>query len=63
MGGREDQIAGKAKELQGKLTRDSAKETEGQVQNTMGKLEKRAETAIDRTTGAAKASAEKRPKG
>jgi len=53
MGGGDDQIAGTAKEFQGKLTGDTDEETEGQVQNAIGKLEKHAEEAVDSAQGVA----------
>ena len=62
MSGRKDQRAGKAKEWQGKVTGDAGKESEGQVQNAIGKLEKRAEDAVDSARGAAKAVSDKRPR-
>jgi uncharacterized protein YjbJ (UPF0337 family) len=46
MDGRDDQIAGKAKEFQSELTGSTDKETEGQVQDAIGKLEKHAEDAV-----------------
>jgi uncharacterized protein YjbJ (UPF0337 family) len=59
--GQKDRIAGKAKELQGKLTGDADKESEGKAQNAEGKLEKRAEDVIDRTKGAVRAAKNKLP--
>lgn len=38
MGGQEDQVAGKVKEFEGKVTGDAAKETEGKVQSAQGKV-------------------------
>jgi uncharacterized protein YjbJ (UPF0337 family) len=58
MGGRDDQIAGKAKEFQSELTGSTDKETEGQVQNAVGKLEKHAEDAVDSAKGAAQPASE-----
>jgi uncharacterized protein YjbJ (UPF0337 family) len=59
MGGQEDQFVGTAKELQGKVTGDADRETEGKVQNAQGKVEKTAEDAVDSAKGAAQAVGDK----
>jgi uncharacterized protein YjbJ (UPF0337 family) len=59
MGARHDQIAGKAKEFQGKVTGDKDKEAEGKVQNAQGTVEKAANDTVNGVKGAAKAVGDK----
>jgi uncharacterized protein YjbJ (UPF0337 family) len=59
MDGQQDQFVGTAKELEGKITGDSDRETEGKVQNAHGKVEKTAENVVDSARGAAQAAGDK----
>jgi uncharacterized protein YjbJ (UPF0337 family) len=53
MSGEQDQVAGKAKELQGKITGDKERESEGVAQHAAGKVEGAVGDAADRAKGAA----------
>jgi uncharacterized protein YjbJ (UPF0337 family) len=53
MSGEQDQIAGTAKELEGKITGDKARESEGTAQRAAGKVEGAVGDAADRARGAA----------
>src|ERR1700690_473505 len=55
MGARHDQIAGKAKELEGKVTGDKDREAEGKVQHAQGDVEKAVDDTINHVKGASKA--------
>ena len=55
MSGEADQIAGKAKEVQGKVTGDKELESEGQTQQTAGKVEHAVGDARDKLKGAGQA--------
>jgi uncharacterized protein YjbJ (UPF0337 family) len=55
MGGQQDQFVGTAKEFEGKVTGDAARENEGKVQNAQGKVEEIAEDAVNNAKGAAQA--------
>jgi uncharacterized protein YjbJ (UPF0337 family) len=59
MGGQEDQAIGTAKEFEGKVTGDADRETEGKVQNALGKVETTADDAVDKAKGAAQAAGDK----
>jgi len=59
MDGQKDQFVGTAKELEGKATGNSDRETEGKVQNAQGKVEKTAENVVDSARGAAQAAGDK----
>jgi uncharacterized protein YjbJ (UPF0337 family) len=59
MGGQEDQAVGTAKEIEGKVTGDANRETEGKVQNALGKVETTADDAVDKAKGAAQAAGDK----
>jgi len=51
MAGLKDQIEGKGKELKGRVTGDEATETEGQVQQTKGKITHEADRAKQKVQG------------
>jgi uncharacterized protein YjbJ (UPF0337 family) len=53
MGGKDDQAAGKAKELLGKATGDESLEGEGKGQNLGGKVKEGAHDAAESVKGAA----------
>jgi uncharacterized protein YjbJ (UPF0337 family) len=53
MSGEQDQVAGKVKEFEGKITGDKERESEGAAQNTAGKVETAVGDAADRAKGAA----------
>jgi uncharacterized protein YjbJ (UPF0337 family) len=55
MSGRRDKVAGKAKELSGKVTGDKDLEAEGKTQHLVGKVEKAGKDARDSVRGAARA--------
>jgi Uncharacterized protein conserved in bacteria len=55
MSGRRDKVAGKAKELSGKVTGDKDLEAEGKTQHLVGKVEQAGEDARDSVRGAARA--------
>ena len=55
MSGRRDKVAGKAKELSGKVTGDKDLEAEGKAQRLVGKVEHAGEDARDSVRGAAHA--------
>ncbi len=59
MSGEQDQVAGKIKELEGKVTGDKETETEGTVQHAAGKVEGAVGDAADRAKGAADAVKDK----
>lgn len=59
MGARQDQLAGKAKELQGKVTGDEDREAEGKVQHAQGDVEKVVDDAVNHVKGASKAVGDK----
>jgi uncharacterized protein YjbJ (UPF0337 family) len=61
VGGQEDKVVGKAKELEGKITGDAEREAEGRAQNVEGNVEKGVKDAVDSTKGAAEAVEEKLP--
>ena len=42
-----DQIEGKAKEVEGKLTDDKTREAEGKAQNAWGDVKEKADDAVD----------------
>jgi uncharacterized protein YjbJ (UPF0337 family) len=52
MSGEQDQVAGKAKELEGKITGDKARESEGTAQQAAGKVKGAVGDAADRARGA-----------
>jgi uncharacterized protein YjbJ (UPF0337 family) len=54
MAGQDDQAAGKAKELIGKVTGDDSMKSEGKVQHAGGKVKEGAHDAADSVKGAAK---------
>ena len=57
MGGLEDEIKGRAKEVEGKITDDPARELQGKAEKTKGQLEQDAsdvKDAIDDSREAAK---------
>lgn len=54
MGGTQDQVAGKAKELAGKATGDRRTETEGKVQGAVGKGKQAVRDAAATAEGAAR---------
>ena len=51
MAGTEDQVAGKAKELEGKVTGDEVREGEGKGQGLVGKAKDKASDAADSIRG------------
>jgi uncharacterized protein YjbJ (UPF0337 family) len=53
MAGKDDQAAGKAKELMGKVTGDESLEGEGKAQHAGGKIKEGAKDAADTAKGAA----------
>jgi uncharacterized protein YjbJ (UPF0337 family) len=53
MAGEQDQVAGTAKELEGKITGDQERESEGAAQHAAGKVEGAVGDAADRAKGAA----------
>ena len=53
MSGERDQVAGTAKELEGKITGDKAREAEGTAQRAAGEVEGAVGDAADRARGAA----------
>lgn len=53
MSGEQDRVAGKAKELEGKITGDKARESEGTAQQAAGKVKRAIGDAADRARGAA----------
>jgi uncharacterized protein YjbJ (UPF0337 family) len=55
MSGEADRFAGKAKEVQGKVTGDAELESEGKTQNAAGKVEKVLGDAADKLKGAGEA--------
>jgi uncharacterized protein YjbJ (UPF0337 family) len=55
MSGEADQIAGKAKELEGKVTGDKELESEGTTQHVAGKVENAVGDAGDKLEGAGQA--------
>jgi uncharacterized protein YjbJ (UPF0337 family) len=55
MSARHDQFAGKAKELQGKVTGDQDKEAEGKAQHAQGDVEKAVGDAVHSVKSAGKA--------
>ncbi|MHB8490410.1 MAG: CsbD family protein [Candidatus Dormibacteria bacterium] len=55
MSGRSDKVAGKVKELSGKVTGDEDLEAEGKSQRLVGKVERAGEEARDSVRGAARA--------
>jgi uncharacterized protein YjbJ (UPF0337 family) len=59
MSGEQDQVAGKVKELVGKVTGDKEQETEGTVRQVAGKVEGAVGDAADRAKGAADALKDK----
>lgn len=59
MGARHDQLAGKAKEFQGKVTGDEDREAEGKVQQAQGDVEKAADDTVKGIKGAGKAVGDK----
>ena len=59
MSGEADQIAGKAKELQGKVTGDDELESEGKTQQGAGNVEHAVGEAGDRLKGAGQALKDK----
>jgi uncharacterized protein YjbJ (UPF0337 family) len=54
MTARGDQIAGKAKEFQGKITGDKGREAEGKVQHAQGNVEKTVGDSVNGMKGAGK---------
>jgi uncharacterized protein YjbJ (UPF0337 family) len=55
MSGRSDKVAGRTKELTGKVTGDTDLEAEGKTQRLVGKVEEVGEDARDSVRGAARA--------
>jgi uncharacterized protein YjbJ (UPF0337 family) len=53
MSGEQDQVAGKVKEFEGKVTGDGEREAEGTAQQAAGKVESAVGDAADRAKGAA----------
>ncbi len=53
MAGLGDKVAGKAKEVEGKVTDDPVREAEGNAQQTKGDVEAQGQRAGDRASGAA----------
>jgi uncharacterized protein YjbJ (UPF0337 family) len=53
MSGEQDQVVGKAKELQGKVTGDDERESEGKTQQIAGNVEHGLGKAADKVKGAA----------
>jgi uncharacterized protein YjbJ (UPF0337 family) len=53
MSGELDQVAGKAKEFEGKVTGDKARESEGRGQQAAGKVKRAIGDAADTARGAA----------
>ena len=47
-----DDLEGKAKEMEGKLTGDESREWEGKSQDAVGGVKEKADDARDRATGA-----------
>jgi uncharacterized protein YjbJ (UPF0337 family) len=62
MSGRRDKVAGKVKELSGKVTGDKDLEAEGKTQRLVGKVEQAREDARDSVRGAAGALKKDKPK-
>jgi uncharacterized protein YjbJ (UPF0337 family) len=60
MAGEEDKLAGKAKELGGKVSGDKRLESEGQTQNAAGKVEGAVDEAKQRAQGVLDAVEKKR---
>lgn len=58
MSGEQDQVAGTAKELEGKITGDKARESEGTAQRVAGNVEGAIGDAADRARGAAEGAKE-----
>ncbi len=54
-----DRVAGKAKEIGGKVTGDRDLESEGRTQNAAGKVENAIDDAGDKVKGAARALKDK----
>jgi uncharacterized protein YjbJ (UPF0337 family) len=59
MSARHDQVAGKAKEFQGKVTGDKDREAEGKVQHAQGDVEKAVDDTVNGIKGAGKAVGDK----
>lgn len=59
MSGEADKVAGKAKELQGKVTGDAELESEGKTQHAAGKVEHAIGDAGDALKGAGEALTDK----
>jgi uncharacterized protein YjbJ (UPF0337 family) len=59
MGARHDQLAGKAKEFEGKVTGDEDRESEGKVQHAQGDVEKAVDDTVNHVKGASKAVGDK----
>jgi uncharacterized protein YjbJ (UPF0337 family) len=59
MSGEQDQVVGKAKEFQGKVTGDKDRESEGKAQHAAGKIEHAVGDAADKVKGAADAVKDK----
>jgi uncharacterized protein YjbJ (UPF0337 family) len=59
MSGEADQVAGKAKELGGKVTGDADLEAEGTTQHGIGKVEHALGEGADKVKGAADAAKDK----
>jgi uncharacterized protein YjbJ (UPF0337 family) len=55
MSARHDQVAGRAKEFQGKVTGDKDREAEGRVQRAQGDVGKAVDDTINGAKGASKA--------
>jgi uncharacterized protein YjbJ (UPF0337 family) len=55
MSGEQDQVVGTAKEVQGKVTGDDERESEGKTQHAAGKVEHALGEAADKVKGAAEA--------
>lgn len=53
MSGEQDQVVGKAKEVQGKVTGDAEREFEGKTQQAAGNVEHALGEAADKVKGAA----------
>ncbi len=51
MAGTEDRLAGKAKEMEGELTGDEAREAQGKGQGLLGKAKDKASDAVDAVRG------------
>ena len=54
MAGLGDRISGKAKEVEGKVTGDEVRESQGKAQQTKGDFEEKAQGLKDRVQGAAR---------